>query len=279
MNPTRNTLHTIELSVSHVIVYVLAFLMIVPFLWMVLTAFESSSQIYHIPTILWPHPFYWFNFTKSWNDAPFGQFYVNTIWVASITTLFQVVTSILAGYAFARLRFFGKQFLFMIALSTMMIPFQVIMIPEFLIMKHLDLVNNLWALILPNASTGFGIFLMRQFFLQIPIEIEEAAAIDGASKFTTIWRIMVPLARPAIATLVLFAFLGAWNSYLWPLVILNNPAEMTIPAGLSYFQVVHATQENRQIAGSLVSIIPIVVLYLLTRRQFIEGIVAGSVKG
>jgi multiple sugar transport system permease protein len=253
--------------------------MVMPFLWMLGTAFKSTAQINAIPVVWVPWPLQWRNFVASWNSVPFGRFYLNTFLVAAAATAGQIVTSVMAGYAFARMQFAGKSVLFMAALATLMIPFQVILIPTFLIIKHLGLVNSLGALILPNLATGFGIFLLRQFFLQIPRELEEAAVIDGASRWRIMRSIMIPLARPAIATLSLFTFLWSWNSYLWPLIVLNSPNEMTIQVGLTYFEGAHTGSYNYIMAGSVLSLIPIVVLFLLTQKQFVEGIVAGAIKG
>ena len=243
------------------------------------TAFKSQGQINQIPIIWLPWPLHFGNFTNAWTSAPFGRWFINTFIVAAGSTIGQVITSILAGYAFARMRFWGKQAMFLLVLATLMIPFQVILIPTFLIVKHLSLVNTLWAVILPNLSTGFGVFLLRQFFLQIPPELEEAAEIDGASRMRTMLQIMVPLTRPAVATLAMFAFLWSWNSYLWPLVVLSTPNQMTIQPGLSYFQGPHLGQYNLLLAGSFLSLIPIVIVFLIAQRQLVEGIVAGAVKG
>lgn len=264
---------------TYAVLIVVAIAMLVPFLWMLGTAFKSSGQVDAIPIIWFPWPFHIGNFVSAWTSVPFGRFFVNTFWVSIVTTIGQIVTSVMAGYAFAKMRFRGKQALFLLTLATLMIPFQVILIPTFLIVKYMGLVNSLWALIIPNLATGFGVFLLRQFFLQIPVELEEAATIDGASRFRIITQIMVPLARPAIATLSLFTFLWSWNSYLWPLIVLNSPTRMTIQIGLSYFQGAHQGEYNIIMAGSFISLIPIVVLFFFTQRQLIAGIVAGAVKG
>jgi multiple sugar transport system permease protein len=264
---------------TYVVLGVLAVFMIMPFLWMLGTAFKSTAAVNRIPVEWFPWPLDWNNFVQAWTSVPFARFYLNTFIVTAISTVGQIVTSVFAGYAFARLRFPGKQTLFLATLATLMIPFQVIVIPTFLIIKALGLVDSLGALILPNVATGFGIFLLRQFFLQIPVEIEEAATIDGASRWRIMVSIMTPLARPALATLTLFTFLWSWNSYLWPLLVLNTPQQMTIQVGLSYFQGAHVGSYNIIMAGSLLSIIPIVILFLFTQKQFVEGIVAGAVKG
>jgi multiple sugar transport system permease protein len=264
---------------TYVVLGVFALLMIAPFLWMVGTAFKTAAAVNRIPVQWIPSPLDWQNFVQAWTSVPFGRFYLNTLVVTAVSTAGQIITSIMAGYAFARLRFPGKQPLFLVTLATLMIPFQVILIPTFLIIKALGLVDSLGALILPNIATGFGIFLLRQFFLQIPVEIEEAATMDGASRWRIMVSIMAPLAKPAIATLTLFTFLWSWNSYLWPLLVLNTPDQMTIQVGLSYFQGAHVGSYNVIMAGSLLSIIPIVILFFFTQRQFVEGIVAGAVKG
>lgn len=264
---------------TYVVLSVAAAAMLVPFLWMLGTAFKSSGQVDAIPIIWLPWPLHIGNFISAWTSVPFGRFFVNTFWVSIVTTVGQIITSVMAGYAFARMRFRGKQALFLLSLATLMIPFQVILIPTFLIVKYLGLVNSLWALIIPNLATGFGVFLLRQFFLQIPVELEEAATIDGAGRARIIMQIMAPLARPAIATLSLFTFLWSWNSYLWPLIVLNSPTRMTIQVGLSYFQGAHQGEYNIIMAGSFISLIPIVILFFFTQRQLIAGIVAGAVKG
>ncbi|MCY0879957.1 MAG: carbohydrate ABC transporter permease [Firmicutes bacterium] len=263
----------------YLVLIVAAIAMLVPFLWMLGTAFKSSSQVDAIPIIWIPWPLHFGNFVSAWTSVPFGRFFVNTLFVSVVSSVGQIITSIMAGYAFARMRFRGKQVLFLLTLSTLMIPFQVILIPTFLIIKYLGLVNSLWALILPNLATGFGVFLLRQFFLQIPTELEEAATIDGASRWRIMAQIMVPLARPAVATLALFTFLWSWNSYLWPLIVLSSPTKMTIQVGLSYFQGAHIGEYNIIMAGSFISLVPIIILFFLTQRQLVEGIVAGAVKG
>jgi multiple sugar transport system permease protein len=264
---------------AYLVLILVAFLMLVPFLWMLGTAFKSASQVNQIPIIWLPWPLHLGNFVSAWTQVPFGRWFVNTFWVAVASTIGQLITSVLAGYAFARMHFRGKQALFLLTLATLMIPFQVILIPTFLIVKDLAVLNTLWAIILPNLATGFGIFLLRQFFLQVPIELEEAATIDGAGRWRIMAQIMVPLARPAVATLALFTFLWSWNQYLWPLIVLTTPARMTIQAGLSYFEGVHINQYNLVMAGSFISLIPIVILFLIAQRQLVEGIVAGAVKG
>jgi multiple sugar transport system permease protein len=279
MRTKRGVGVNVTTTLVYVVLIVVAVAMLIPFLWMLGTAFKSSSQVNAIPIIWIPWPLHFGNIVSAWTSVPFGRFFVNTFVVAIASTIGQIITSILAGYAFARMRFRGKQVLFLLTLATLMIPFQVILIPTFLIIKHLGLVNTLWALILPNLATGFGVFLLRQFFLQIPTELEEAATIDGAGRWRIMGQIMVPLARPAIATLSLFTFLWAWNSYLWPLIVLNSPTKMTIQVGLSYFQGAHVGEYNVIMAGSFLSLIPIVILFLITQRQLVAGIVAGAVKG
>ncbi|PSR21113.1 MAG: sugar ABC transporter permease [Sulfobacillus acidophilus] len=279
MRTERGLGENVRTALVYAVLIVIAVAMLIPFLWMLGTAFKSSSQVNAIPIIWLPWPLHFGNIVSAWTSVPFGRFFVNTFVVAIASTIGQIITSVLAGYAFARMRFRGKQVLFLLTLATLMIPFQVILIPTFLIIKHLGLVNTLWALILPNLATGFGVFLLRQFFLQIPTEMEEAATIDGAGRWRIMAQIMVPLARPAVATLSVFTFLWAWNSYLWPLIVLNSPTKMTIQVGLSYFQGAHVGEYNVIMAGSFLSLIPIVILFLITQRQLVAGIVAGAVKG
>ncbi len=265
-------------TVAYIILIVVSFLMVVPFIWMLETAFKSSSQATQIPIVWLPWPLHFGNFVSAWTQVPFGRWFANTFVVAAASTLGTLITSVLAGYAFARMHFFGKQSLFLLVLATLMIPFQVIMIPTYIIVKHLGLIDSIWAIVVPNLATGFGVFLLRQFFMQIPPELEEAATIDGASRWRILLQIMVPLARPAVATLTLFAFLWAWNSYLWPVVVLSTPSHLTIQAGLSYFSGVHTNEYNLLMAGSFISIVPIVILFIFAQRQLIDGIVAGAIK-
>jgi multiple sugar transport system permease protein len=265
-------------SPAHLILIPLALLMITPLAWMVMTSIQTPDEARQFPPVF-PSGIHWQNYTDAINTAPFGRFFLNSFLVTGATVVGNLVLCSLAGYAFARLRFFGRDVLFVILLATLMIPFQVVMIPIFLIMKHLGLIDSLGALILPNLVTPFGIFLMRQFFRTLPIELEEAARIDGCSRLGTLVRIVLPLSGPALATLTVIAFLWNWNDFLWPLVVIQSENHMTLQLGLSTFQGAHSTAWTLLMAGNVLAVLPMLVVFLLAQRHFVNSIASAGVKG
>ena len=262
----------------HLILIPLALVMVTPLAWMVMTSIQTPDEARQFPPVL-PSGIHWQNYTDAVNAAPFGRFFVNSALVTGATVLGNLVLCSLAGYAFARLRFFGRDVLFIILLATLMIPFQVVMIPIFLIMRELGLVDTLGALILPNLVTPFGIFLMRQFFRTLPVELEEAARIDGCSRLGTLFRIVLPLSGPALATLAVIAFLWNWNDFLWPLVVIQSEHNMTLQLGLSTFQGAHSTAWTLLMAGNVLAVLPMLVAFLLAQRQFVNSIASAGIKG
>jgi multiple sugar transport system permease protein len=265
-------------SAMHLILLPLAALMVTPLAWMVLTSIQTPDEARQFPPVL-PSGFHWHNYTDALAAAPFGRFFLNTALVTGACVAGNLVLCSLAGYAFARLRFFGRDVLFVLLLATLMIPFQVVMIPIFLIMKELGLVDSLGALILPNLVTPLGIFLMRQFFRTLPVELEEAARIDGCSRLGTLIRIVLPLSGPALATLAVIAFLWNWNDFLWPLVVIQSQDHMTLQLGLSAFQGAHSTAWTLLMAGNVLAVLPMLVAFLLAQRQFVRSIAATGLKG
>jgi multiple sugar transport system permease protein len=229
-----------------------------------------------VPPHLLPSDWEWGNFYDAWHDLPFGQFFVNSIFVALAVTVITIAVSSLAGYAFARIRFFGRDGLFLVYLSTLMIPQAVIVIPLFLMMSRLGWVNTYQGLILPVAFGSFGTFLMRQFFLTIPMELEEAAMIDGCSRLRILLSIFLPLAFPALGLLALFTFTAQWNSFLWPLIVVNSTEHSTIPIGLTSFQGQNGTQWNFLMAGAAISMVPGLALTLLLQKYIFKGIAISS---
>src|SRR5438309_2356873 len=217
----------------HLILFPVALVMIVPLLWMIVTSVESLNDTRHFPPVLIPHGIHLENYTSVLQDAPFGRWYLNTAIVTTVTVLANLLLCSLAGYAFARVPFFGRGVVFVLMLATLMIPFQVVMIPTFLIVKKLGLIDTLGALIVPNLANAFGIFMLRQFFRTLPVELEEAARIDGASRLGVLFKIVIPLSAPALATLAVIQFLWTWNDFLWPLVTIYNPNNMTLQLGLT----------------------------------------------
>lgn len=261
----------------HLILIPLALLMVTPLAWMVMTSFQTPDEARRFPPVL-PSGIHWQNYTDAINAAPFGRFFLNTALVTGATVLGNLVLCSLAGYGFARLRFFGRDVLFVLFLATLMIPFQVVMIPIFLIMRELGLVDSLGALILPNLVTPFGVFLMRQFFRTLPIELEEAARIDGCSRFGTLLRIVLPLSGPALATLAVITFLWNWNDFLWPLVVIQSQDHMTLQLGLSTFQGAHTTAWTLLMAGNVLAVLPMLVAFLLAQRHFVSSIASAGIK-
>jgi multiple sugar transport system permease protein len=263
----------------HLVLLPLALLMIVPLAWMVVTSVQTLNETRHFPPILLPSGVHWRNYTEVLQRAPFARWFLNTTVVTVLVVVGTLITSSLAGYAFARLRFFGRDVVFLLVLATLMIPFQVIMIPTFLIVRKLGLIDTLGALILPNLASAFGIFLLRQFFRTLPIELEEAARIDGASRLGVLFKIVLPLSGPALATLAVITFMWTWNDFLWPLVTIYNPNNMTIQLGLTTFQGAHQTNTNLLMAANVMSVLPVLLLFFVAQRYFIRGIATTGLKG
>ena len=265
-------------SARHLILLPLALVMVMPLAWMVMTSIQTPDEALQFPPVL-PSGIHWQNYPDAFAAAPFGRFFLNSAIVTCTVVLSNLVLCSLAGYAFARFRFLGGNVLFVVLLATLMVPFQVVMIPTFLIMKHLGLVDTLGALIVPNLVTPLGIFLMRQFFRTLPIELEEAARIDGCSRLGTLVRIVLPLSGPALATLAVITFLYTWNDFLWPLVIIQSENNMTLQLGLSSFQGAHDTQWTLLMAGNVMVVVPMLLAFLLAQRHFVNSIASAGVKG
>ncbi|GAB4201414.1 MAG: carbohydrate ABC transporter permease [Coleofasciculaceae cyanobacterium] len=218
------------------------------------------------------------NYRQAWQRGNFLLAFANSTFVALAVTGFQVITSALAGYALARLKFRGRQALLLLVLATLVIPFQILVVPIFLVLKWGHLVNTYWALILPTAASGFGIFLLRQYFLTVPVELEEAAALDGANRLQILLRVMLPLSRPALVTLFLFTFIGEWNDLFKPLVFTTRPELRTVQLALAEFQEQFTNNWSLLMASVVIATVPIVVVFLLGQRQFIQGISTTGIK-
>jgi multiple sugar transport system permease protein len=250
-----------------------------PFIWALLTALKPADEVFSTP----PKPvgtrIVWSNFADAWNYLPFGRFMVNGLLVSVGGTLVVLVSSTLAAYAFARLAFRGRDRIFLIYLSTLMIPQEVLVVPMFILMQQLGWVNSYTALILPWAFTAFGTFLLRQFFFGIPRELEEAAMVDGAGRLRVLLQIIVPIARPALAVLAVFTFIAYWNSFLWPLIIVNTSNMATVPLGLDMFRGQQGSQWHLMMAASMISMLPSVVMLLLLQRYLVRGIALTGMGG
>lgn len=261
----------------HLLLAPLALVMLVPLIWMLLTSLSTLEETRRFPPRLPSSP-HWNNYQQAWDLAPFGHWLLNSGIVSVTCVITNVVLCSLAGYAFARIRFAGSRILFITILATLMVPFQVVMIPTLLIVKHLGLVDSLPALIVPNLVTPFGIYLLRQFFLGLPAELEEAALIDGAGRLRLLTRILLPLMGPPLSTVAVLTFLTVWNDFLWPLVVTSSPQTMTVQLGLATFQSAHFTNWPVLMAGTLMSQLPVLVLFLLGQRYFVRSIATTGIK-
>lgn len=267
--------------------------MVVPFVWMLVTSFQLDQQTLQAGTGLTLLGLNWSNYATAWQRASFSQYALNTVIYALASTTGQVIFGAMAGYAFARLDFPGRNVLFVLVLATMMIPFQMLLVPLFIMLRHWPLAggNDVWGtggfglvdslpgLILPNLVTPFGIFLMRQFTLSLPSELGDAARIDGASETRIFFDIMLPLTRPALVTLAIFAFQEAWNDFTWPLVISTTAQSRTLQLGLQVFQDQTLTEWGPLMAGTAITVLPLVLIFIVGQRYFVEGIAMTGTKG
>ena len=257
-----------------------AIAMIMPFAWMISTSFKETGSIFTYPPKWIPNQPVLHNYVDAWRAAPFGRYFLNSIFVATAVTLGQLTTCSLAAYAFARLDFPGKSFLFVLFLSTMMIPLQLTIIPSFLVLRELKWLDTYYALIVPFTVSAFGTFLLRQTFMTIPQDLEDAAKLDGCSRLGFLWRIVLPLSKPPLASLALFTFMGSWNDYLWPLIMTNSQEMRTLQIGLSFL----VSQEGGSRWGMLMAAtvmisLPIIIFYLLVQKQFVKGIALTGLRG
>ena len=275
----RTILTAVAKVLTYFILSVIGASMLIPLLWMVSTSLKEPGVVFTFPPQWIPKPALWENYVNAWNAIPFGRFYFNSLFVAVLTTFGQVFTSALAAYAFARLRFPGRDKLFLGYLATMMVPGSVTMIPVFILCKMLGLIDTYTVLILPGIFSAYGTFLLRQFFMTLPRELEDAAKIDGCSLFGIFLRVTLPLSKPALATLTTFTFMGSWGSYMWPLIVTNSMEMRTLPVGLAAFQGLYNTDWTLLMAGSVISVVPVIVVFLLNQRFFVEGIQLGAIKG
>jgi multiple sugar transport system permease protein len=254
-------------------------IMLLPFLWMLSTSLKEPSDIFTYPPTWIPSPFAWNNYADTWQAMPFGRFYLNSFVVATSVTVLQLLTSSLAAFAFARLRFRGRNAIFLLYLATLMVPFQVTMLPNFILMRYLGWYNTYQALILPPAFSAFSTFLMRQYMLGLPLDLDEAARMDGANSWRIWWQIILPLSGPVLAALAIFTFLGSWNDFLWPLIITDSLEMRTLPVGLSAFQGQYGVRWNLLMAGSVIAMLPVLVVYMIGQRYFIRGITLTGMGG
>lgn len=262
--------------VSHGGLIAVALIFLFPLFWMVSNAVRSNAEVLAVPVRLFPGAVQWGNFAEAWLQLPFGRFFLNSAIVAGSVTIITIIVSSLAAYAFARLRFPSREGILIAYLGTLMIPQVLLVIPLFLIVSNLGWVNTYQGLILPMAFSSFGAFLLRQFFLSIPRELEDAALIDGASRLRILVSIILPLAMPAIGLLALFTFIGQWNNFLWPLIVVNGMDHATLPLGLTMFQTQQGTAWNFIMAGATLSMLPGIMLAIILQQVIYNGITVGA---
>ena len=268
-----------RMALAYVVLSLGAIAMVIPFLWMLSTSLKTEMQAYRFPPIWIPEPVAWSNYPDTWNALPFDLFFFNSAFVSLILTVGQLATCSLGAFAFARLHFPGREKLFVLYLATLMIPFQVIMIPLFVLVSRMGWIDSYWGLTVPLVFSPYGTFLLRQIFKSIPLELEDASKIDGCTYWRIYWNVMVPLSKPALATLGIFVFMWSWNNFLWPLLIVNSLEMKTLPLGLAYFLGQYTIYWNLLMVGATISLLPMLIIFFFAQRYFIQGVVISGVKG
>ena len=257
-----------------------AVIMIVPFVWMISSSLKGLTQIFLIPPVWIPNPPIWSNYPDAFNALPFGRAYFNSFVIAFVVVASTLLTSSMAAYAFARIQFPFRDTLFVLFLAMLMVPGQVTIIPLFLIMKNIGLINTLWSIIVPfSLFNAFGVFLLRQFIKALPGELEEAAYVDGANRWTIYRRVILPLIKPALSALGIFTFMGQWNSFFYPLIMLSSPTNFTVPLMLNQFRGEYTVNWALMMAASAIAVIPVLIVYIVGQRYIIEGIAMTGLKG
>lgn len=254
-------------------------IMIFPLLWSFSTSLKSDTEVYSKPYSLIPEQFRISNYKEVFTIIPFTSYFLNSLFISVVTIIITLLTSCLAAYAFARLKFKGRDVLFLLYLATLMVPRQVVLIPNFIIMRKFGLIDNLWSLILTATFTAYGTFFLRQFFLTLPKDLEEAAVIDGLGYWRRLFQIIVPLSKPALVTITIITLLNTWNDFLFPLVFINSDQKRTLTVGLSLLRGDYDTKWNIVMAATLLSISPLVLFFCFAQKSFIEGVALSGIKG
>ncbi len=266
-------------AATHLLLLLGVGITVFPFLWMVLTSFKTKGEAMAIPPTILPQEFVTAAYGTVVEALPFVQIYMNTIFSTIITVIVQVAFCTMAAYAFARIDFPGKNIIFLVILSVLMVPGQIFLVPQYLIIQKAGLLDTLPALFIPNLFSAFGTFLMRQFFMSLPKELEEAAVLDGCNRFQTFRRVMLPLVKPGMVALVIFTAKFAWNDFMWPLIVNTSQNKMTLAPAMSFLNGQYLTNVPAQMAGAVLAVIPMIVLFFIFQRQFIEGVAHTGVKG
>ena len=255
----------------YVTLIVLALVTLFPFIWMFVTALKTSREVFQWPIVLFPNNPQWGNFAEAWSRQPFTRFFQNTVFITIGTTLLTLFTSSTAGFAFAKYEFRGKRILFLVVLMMLMLPPQVTLIPTFLMARNLGMVNTYFGLLIPGITSVFGIFLIRQYLQAIPDELIDAARIDGCNDWNIYTAIILPLITPALAVLTIFTFTASWNSFLWPLIIATSSDMYTLQVGIAFFSGQTGTEYQLMMAVAVVSMLPVILIYILFQRYFVAS--------
>jgi len=264
--------------VAHGLVLAAVLISLLPYYWMVSSSLKTIPNMFVVPIQWIPDPVNWRSYFLAWNAQDFGRYFLNSFVIAVGITLGNLLLASLAGYSLAKFRYFGRGILFILILSTMMLPLEVTMVPLFLIIKRLDWVNSYQGLIVPFVVDGFGVFLMRQYILAIPKDLIDSARIDGASEFRIYWQIILPLCRPALVALAVFTFREAWDMYIWPLIIISKDSLRTVPLAISLFMSSYGTAWDQLMAIATLGTIPMILLFFFLQRAFIQGVAATGLK-
>ncbi len=274
LHRTRRVQRTVGLTIAYVVTTVLAVLFLFPFLWMVSSSLKTPQELVRIPPTLVPETWAWGNYIEAWMSQPFLSYFRNSTLITALNVIGRVISCSLVAFGFARTKFPGRNFLFVLLLSTMMLPTQVTLIPQYLLFRQLNWINTIKPLTVPAFfGNAFHIFLLRQFFMNLPLELDEAAYMDGANRWSIYWRIVMPLSRPVLLTVLIFTFINTWNDFFGPLLYLNTIDQMTIAVGLLYFRDQFGAPFHLLMASSVMAVVPIVVIFFLAQRYFITSII------
>lgn len=276
---SRRTSKVVLYTLAYVLLIIFAFIMLMPFVWMLLSTFKDQRELFEFPPKFLPKKLTLNNYIEVFKTVPFVRYYLNSLLVTFSSVVLNLFSSSLAGYAFAKYRFKGREIIFKVILGAMMIPFPVTIIPLYIMVYDLGLVDSYFALIITGSVSIFGTFLMRQFIVNIPDDLLDAARIDGSSEFGTYVRIILPNLRAPLSALAVFSFMSTWNAFLWPLLVVNDDRHRTVQLGVQFFTQRYGDLIHLQITAAAMAIIPIIVLYLFLQRQFIQGITMTGLKG
>lgn len=270
-------------KILNIVVYVLlalgAITMLLPFFWMISTSLKTPGQAVAMPPVWIPSVFQWENYDKALAAAPFGQYFINSIIITTISTLGELLTTILAAYAFARLQFYGKNMLFIVLISTMMVPGELLTIPNFVTLSDWGLINSYASLFLPFLASIFSIYILKEAFEAVPDELYYAAKVDGCSDWRYLWTVMVPNAKSSIVSIAILGIIGSWNSFMWPLIVTTEQRMRTLPVGLQAFTTEAGTQFELLMAASTIVVVPMIIVYFFLQKYIIQGLASGGSKG